>query len=37
MVGMVTEIGFVSLLVAGLGGIAGGLVYVAVRIARGRW
>ncbi|WP_027342444.1 small membrane protein MtfM [Hamadaea tsunoensis] len=34
---MVTEIGFVSLLVAGLGGIAGGLVYVAVRIARGRW
>jgi hypothetical protein len=34
---VVTEIGFVSLLVAGLGALAGGLVYVAVRIARGRW
>ncbi|WBB74242.1 small membrane protein MtfM [Micromonospora sp. WMMD1128] len=34
---MVTEIGFVSLLVAGLGAFAGGLVYVAVRIARGKW
>lgn len=34
---MVTEIGFVSLLVAGFGLLAGGLVYLAVRIARGRW
>ncbi|MFC0098320.1 small membrane protein MtfM [Micromonospora marina] len=34
---MVTEIGFVSLLVAGLGALAGGLGYVAVRIARGKW
>jgi hypothetical protein len=34
---MVTEIGFVSLLVAGLGGLAGALIYVAVRISRGRW
>ncbi|MDH6463948.1 hypothetical protein FHX75_121669 [Micromonospora palomenae] len=34
---MVTEIGFVSLLVAGLGALAGGLVYLAVRISRGRW
>ena len=33
---VVTEIGFVSLLVAGLGALAGGLVYLAVRIARGR-
>ena len=33
---MVTEIGFVSLLVAGLGALAGSLVYLAVRIARGR-
>ncbi|MFF0720307.1 small membrane protein MtfM [Micromonospora sp. NPDC003816] len=33
---MVTEIGFVSLLVAGLGALAGGLVYMAVLIARGR-
>ncbi|MEH1169581.1 small membrane protein MtfM [Micromonospora sp. CPCC 205539] len=33
---MVTEIGFVSLLVAGLGGLAGGLIYLAVRISRGR-
>jgi hypothetical protein len=37
MNGVVTEIGFVSLLVAGFGALAGGLVYVAVRIARGRW
>jgi hypothetical protein len=37
MLGVVTEIGFVSLLVAGFGALAGGLVYVAVRIARGRW
>jgi hypothetical protein len=34
---MVTEIGFVSLLVAGLGALAGGLVYVAVRISSGHW
>jgi hypothetical protein len=34
---MVTEIGFISLLVAGFGAFAGGLVYVAVRISRGRW
>ena len=27
---MVTEIGFVSLLVAGFGALAGGLVYLAV-------
>ena len=34
---MVTEIGFVSLLVAGFGALAGGLAYVAMRVARGRW
>ncbi|HEV7712766.1 MULTISPECIES: small membrane protein MtfM [Asanoa] len=34
---MVTEIGFVSLLVAGFGALAGGLVYLAARVARGRW
>ncbi|MBB4759610.1 MULTISPECIES: small membrane protein MtfM [Actinoplanes] len=34
---MVTEVGFVSLLVAGFGGLAGGLGYLAMRIARGRW
>ncbi|BFU42073.1 hypothetical protein KRMM14A1004_03100 [Krasilnikovia sp. MM14-A1004] len=34
---MVTEIGFVSLLVAGFGALAGGLGYLAVRMARGRW
>ncbi|MEV6923601.1 small membrane protein MtfM [Dactylosporangium cerinum] len=34
---MVTEIGFVSLLVAGMGALAGGLIYVAVRVSRGRW
>ncbi len=33
---MVTEIGFVSVLVAGFGLLAGGLVYLAVRIGRGR-
>ncbi|MFY1696243.1 MULTISPECIES: small membrane protein MtfM [unclassified Solwaraspora] len=33
---MVTEIGFVSLLVAGFGALTGGLVYLAVRICRGR-
>jgi hypothetical protein len=37
IVGVVTEIGFVSLLVAGFGALAGGLVYLAVRVARGRW
>ncbi|MFE9654219.1 small membrane protein MtfM [Micromonospora sp. NPDC006431] len=34
---MVTEIGFVSLLVAGLGALAGSLVYLAVKISRGKW
>jgi hypothetical protein len=34
---MVTEIGFVSLLVAGLGALAGGLIYIAIRVSRGRW
>jgi hypothetical protein len=34
---VVTEIGFVSLLVAGFGLLAGGFVYLALRIARGRW
>jgi len=34
---MVTEIGFVSLLVAGLGALAGGVAYLAMRLARGRW
>ncbi|GAA4246951.1 hypothetical protein GCM10022255_020880 [Dactylosporangium darangshiense] len=34
---MVTEIGFVSLLVAGMGALAGGLIYLAVRVSRGRW
>jgi hypothetical protein len=33
---MVTEIGFVSVLVAGFGLLAGALVYLAVRIGRGR-
>lgn len=33
---MVTEIGFVSLLVAGFGALSGGLVYLAVRMARRR-
>ena len=33
---MVTEIGFVSLLVAGFGALAGGLVYLAVRFSRER-
>lgn len=33
---MVIEVGFVSLLVAGFGVLAGGLVYLAVRIGRGR-
>jgi hypothetical protein len=34
---VVTEIGFVSLLVAGFGALAGGLAYLAVRVSRGRW
>ncbi|HWH00666.1 MAG TPA: small membrane protein MtfM [Pilimelia sp.] len=34
---MVTEVGFVSLLVAGFGALGGALVYLAVRISRGRW
>jgi hypothetical protein len=34
---VVTEIGFVSLLVAGLGALAGGVGYWAMRMARGRW
>jgi hypothetical protein len=33
---MVTEIGFVSLLVAGFGTLAGALVYLGVRLGRGR-
>jgi hypothetical protein len=33
---MVTEIGFVSLLVAGFGLLGGGLAYLAVRVSRGR-
>ena len=35
--GHVSEIGFVGLLVAGLGALAGGLGYLAARVARGRW
>jgi hypothetical protein len=34
---MVAEIGFVCLLVAGFGALAGGFAYVAVRVSRGRW
>jgi hypothetical protein len=33
---VVSEIGFVSLLVAGFGALAGSLVYLAVRLLRGR-
>lgn len=33
---MVTEIGFVSLLVTGFGAFAGGLVYLAIKWGRGR-
>jgi hypothetical protein len=33
---VVTEIGFVSLLVAGFGALGGVLIYLAVRISRGR-
>jgi hypothetical protein len=32
---VVTEIGFVGLLVAGFGLLAGGLVYCAVKLGRG--
>ena len=32
---MVTEFGFVSLLVAGFGTLAGALAYLAVRLSRG--
>jgi len=31
---VVTEIGFVSLLVAGFGALAGGLIYLAIRLNR---
>ncbi|HWB34557.1 MAG TPA: small membrane protein MtfM [Rugosimonospora sp.] len=34
---MVTEIGYIGLLIAGFGALAGGLVYVAARVSRGRW
>jgi hypothetical protein len=34
---MVTEMGFVGVLIAAFGGLAGGLVYVAARISRSRW
>ena len=34
---MVTEMGFVSLLVAGFGALAGALIYFAVRVSRGKW
>jgi hypothetical protein len=33
---MVSEIGFVSLLVAGFGALAGVLGYLAIQISRGR-
>jgi hypothetical protein len=33
---MLSEIGFISLLVAGFGALAGALAYVAVRLTRGR-
>jgi hypothetical protein len=33
---MVSEIGFVSLLVAGFGALAGGLGYLAIRVSRWR-
>jgi hypothetical protein len=33
---MVTEIGFVSLLVAGFGTLGGALVYLGVRVGRSR-
>ena len=34
---MSTVVGFVSLLVAGFGALAGGLIYLAVRVSRGKW
>jgi hypothetical protein len=34
---MGTVVGFVGLLVAAFGGLAGGLIYLAVRVARGKW
>jgi len=34
---MVVELGFVSLLVAGFGALAGGLIYLAVKASRGKW
>ncbi len=37
MSGVVTEIGFVSLLVVGFGLLSGGFFYLALKIARGRW
>jgi hypothetical protein len=33
---VVAEIGFVSLLVAGFGALAGALLYAGIRIGRGR-
>jgi hypothetical protein len=33
---VVSEIGFVSLLVAGFGALAGALIYLALRVSRGR-
>jgi hypothetical protein len=33
---MLTEIGFVSLLVAGFGVLAGGLIYLGIKFGRGR-
>lgn len=33
---MFTEIGFVSVLVAGFGVLAGGLLYLGIKLARGR-
>jgi hypothetical protein len=33
---MLTEIGFVSLLVAGFGVLAGGLIYLGIKVGRGR-
>ena len=34
---MGTVIGVVGLLVAGFGALAGGLVYLAIRVSRGKW
>jgi len=33
---MVSEIGFISVLVAAFGALAGGLVYLGIRVMRGR-